>query len=366
VFLILWQFARTSPTAGAAKTLLQGVALVPGLGTASSVALLAIDVAQGDYAGTVGNALGLIPIGGGELAAGSRLAREASAIEREAREVGIIENAVRTCGAGSFTAGTSVLTDKGSRPIEDIKVGERVLSRDEQTGAQDWHFVMGTTVNKEPVYKLNLHSQKESAPQDELGVSAEHPFWVKGKGWTAAEELKSDSEVLNAHGEWLQVGSFESQTDEQITYNLSVEGGHSFFVGENQAWVHNNPGCGIIGKPQVTGTPGHPELQLSIAQTLADSGQYRNVYISRSYSTVARKEKIRLGTYGRKIPDIIGVRNNGVLDAFEVASRTDTVAGVPQALFDRNDAVITKLGSSVKGTLTILFPGSPQRILFHY
>jgi hypothetical protein len=157
----LQQFARTNPTVGAAKTLLQGVALVPGLGTASSVALLGIDLAQGDYAGVVGDALGLIPLGGGELAAGSRLAREASAIGREAQEVGIIENAVRTCGAGSFTAGTSVLTDKGSRPIEDIKVGERVLSRDEYTGAQDWHFVMATTVNKEPVYKLHLHGQKE-------------------------------------------------------------------------------------------------------------------------------------------------------------------------------------------------------------
>jgi hypothetical protein len=206
--------------------------------------LLGIDLAQGDYAGVVGDALGLIPLGGGELAAGSRLAREASAIGREAQEVGIIENAVRTCGAGSFTAGTSVLTDKGSRPIEDIKVGERVLSRDERTGAQDWHFVMATTVNKEPVYKLHLHGQEEGDPQDELGVSAEHPFWVKAKGWTAAAELKSDSEVQDAHGEWLQVGSLEPQSDEQITYNLSVEGSHSFFVGENWAWVHNNK-CNI-------------------------------------------------------------------------------------------------------------------------
>jgi hypothetical protein len=98
---------------------------------------------------------------------------------------------------------------------------------------------MGTTVNKEPVCKLHLHSQKEGDQQDELGVSAEHPFWVKAKGWTAAAELKSDSEVQDAHGEWLQVGSLEPQSDEQGTYNLSVEGSHSFFVGENWAWVHN-------------------------------------------------------------------------------------------------------------------------------
>jgi hypothetical protein len=99
--------------------------------------------------------------------------------------------------------------------------------------------VLATTVNKEPVYKLQLHGQKEGGQQDELGVSAEHPFWVKGKGWTAAAELKSDSEVQNAHGEWLQVGSLEPQLDEQTTYNLSVEGSHSFFVGQSQAWVHN-------------------------------------------------------------------------------------------------------------------------------
>jgi hypothetical protein len=84
---------------------------------------------------------------------------------------------------------------------------------------------MATTVNKEPVYKLSLHGQKEGGQQDELGVSA--------KGWTAAEELKSESEVLDAHGQWLQVGSFEPQLDEQETYNLTVEGSHSFFVGQS-------------------------------------------------------------------------------------------------------------------------------------
>jgi hypothetical protein len=101
---------------------------------------------------------------------------------------------------------------------------------------------MDTTVNKEPVYKLHLHGQKEGDLQEKIGVSAEHPFWVKSKGWTAAEELKSGSAVQDVRGEWLQVVSFEPQSDEQTTYNLSVEGSHSFFVSDSQVWVHNG-GC---------------------------------------------------------------------------------------------------------------------------
>jgi intein/homing endonuclease len=37
-----------------------------------------------------------------------------------------------TCNC--FTAGTKVLTDEGEKPIEEIKAGDKVLAKDDETG----------------------------------------------------------------------------------------------------------------------------------------------------------------------------------------------------------------------------------------
>jgi hypothetical protein len=43
-----------------------------------------------------------------------------------------IEKAINPCNC--FTAGTKVQTDEGEKPIEDIKVGDKVLAKDDETG----------------------------------------------------------------------------------------------------------------------------------------------------------------------------------------------------------------------------------------
>ncbi|WP_433946887.1 Hint domain-containing protein [Paenibacillus sp. SN-8-1] len=41
-----------------------------------------------------------------------------------------------------FTAGTKVLTDVGEKPIEEIEVGDKVLSKNEETGEVEYKEVV--------------------------------------------------------------------------------------------------------------------------------------------------------------------------------------------------------------------------------
>ena len=150
-------------------------------------------------------------------------------------------------------------------------------------------------------YVLFLQCQSASASgngvYDQVAVTGEHPFWVKGRGWTEAGKIEYD-DVLELQGgrkasvvaqEYIQqtpepnVGWLESAwgftSDEQAgyrvrfgersiaiekqktynweifdkyeresdrrlrtrVYNLEVEDGHTYYVGEEGAWVVKLP-----------------------------------------------------------------------------------------------------------------------------
>ncbi|TEU30217.1 polymorphic toxin-type HINT domain-containing protein [Alkanindiges illinoisensis] len=111
-----------------------------------------------------------------------------------------------------FAAGTLVHTDQGLVPIEQIKVGDRVLSKPEDgIGAQVYKSVVRTVkTDNVPVRLVKCIAQevrdqarrdRKYISDDELTniiVTANHPFWVVGKGWVQAEDLReSDSFELN-------------------------------------------------------------------------------------------------------------------------------------------------------------------------
>ncbi|MEI9983504.1 MAG: hypothetical protein WDN69_10030 [Aliidongia sp.] len=65
-------------------------------------------------------------------------------------------------------------------------------------------------------------------------------------------------------------------------------------------------------------TDGHAEAMNDLAEALARSGNYEYITIQRSLRTATG----RVGT-SRNIPDVIGVRRNGLVDQFEIRSNTD-------------------------------------------
>ena len=74
-----------------------------------------------------------------------------------------------------------------------------------------------------------------------IETTAEHPFYVEGRGFINAGDLKAGDEVRTADGSTAAVESFESITpDEPIkVYNFEVEDFHTYYVSEQKVLVHN-------------------------------------------------------------------------------------------------------------------------------
>ncbi len=108
-----------------------------------------------------------------------------------------------------FPAGTRITTDKGLKRIEDIQVGDMVLSRHESgIGEQEFKPVIRTVVHhNKPIFELTYAIVKNSTKAYGLSdtsilnlsrkgkvfgakATPNHPFWVKGQGWTNLEDLK--------------------------------------------------------------------------------------------------------------------------------------------------------------------------------
>ncbi len=76
-----------------------------------------------------------------------------------------------------------------------------------------------------------------------MGVTGNHPFWVKDKGWTESDLLKPGDLVQAKDGGWLKVESLTPRVERATGYNLEVETDHTYFVGNSGAWVHNGSRC---------------------------------------------------------------------------------------------------------------------------
>jgi hypothetical protein len=89
-----------------------------------------------------------------------------------------------------FAAGTPIRTPEGSKPIEDVKPGDMIGSA---PGAQ----VQEVFLTEQPIFMLHLGSSV-------IRTTAEHPFYVSGKGWTSAAKMPgatSDGEEAVVPGE---------------------------------------------------------------------------------------------------------------------------------------------------------------------
>ena len=100
---------------------------------------------------------------------------------------------VSVLGKSCFVAGTPILTPEGSKPIEELKPGDRVLSKGQfdPDGEVRAKPVLQTFMRTAAV--LNLHVEGRI-----IATTGEHPFYVKGKDWVEAHLLEKGDEAPNA------------------------------------------------------------------------------------------------------------------------------------------------------------------------
>ncbi|MCX4024712.1 RHS domain-containing protein [Endozoicomonas sp. SM1973] len=136
-----------------------------------------------------------------------------------------------------FIAGTLVKTKEGLKPIEEVEKGELVAARNDETAENSWQPVSALIAHPEQILYVTLTD--DEGQSETYGTTEEHPFWVQGKGWVEASELRLGDVVASHDGRVLQVGGVSLSDEHLPTYNLEVANAHTYFIGELGAWVHN-------------------------------------------------------------------------------------------------------------------------------
>ncbi|WP_258022740.1 polymorphic toxin-type HINT domain-containing protein [Brevibacillus formosus] len=151
-------------------------------------------------------------------------------------------------GCDCFTAGTKVLTAEGEKNIEDIQVGDKVLSKNEETGERAYKEVTATFNHEtDVIYQIHVGGQT-------IESTFNHPFYVKDKGWTYVKDLKVGDLLVQSDGNTLRIESIALLQKQVTVYNMTVDEFHTYFVSDLGIWVHNTncPWKTIVEEKNVT------------------------------------------------------------------------------------------------------------------
>lgn len=131
-----------------------------------------------------------------------------------------------------FAAGTPVHTLTGILPIEQIEIGDQVLTQHPRSGELSYQPVVAT-VHSQPgkVLKINLSDET-------IKATAIDRFWKVGQGWVMARDLKP-GDCLRSVGGVSAVKAVEDTVSEPV-FNLKVMHAQSFLVGRRGMLVHDN------------------------------------------------------------------------------------------------------------------------------
>ncbi len=131
-----------------------------------------------------------------------------------------------------FAAGTLVLTKDGPKPIETIEPGEFVYAASDRdpTGPVELKPVVEVYHNQ-PARLLNLHFG-----EDIIRSTFNHPFWVEGRGWIAAEKIQVGDCCRSREGKLVPLTDRFDNGEVEPVYNLHVAECRTYFV----ALVHSN------------------------------------------------------------------------------------------------------------------------------
>ncbi|MDR6117582.1 RHS repeat-associated protein [Aeromicrobium sp. SORGH_AS981] len=141
------------------------------------------------------------------------------------------------CSLNSFAGRTLVLMgDKSKKPIEKVRVGEKVWATDPKTGEKGRRTVTHVWKHRDALVDLKVDGETITTTED-------HPFWSESEGrFKDAEELWIGESLLRSDGHAVRAVGLDDPTWSGGTaYNLTVEELHTYHVGQASVLVHN---CG--------------------------------------------------------------------------------------------------------------------------
>ncbi len=174
----------------------------------------------------------------------------------------------RACGL-SFSADTPVETPDGEHPIGSLKVGDKVIAYDPETGQSseqtvehvwlnhdddlldvtlrndDANQVSAPSLLKDQRMQVAAHRMQISlttmASDETIQTTEKHPWLTVDKGWLKAGELQVGEQVVRLDGATATVTMLhERQGEQAYYYNLTVSRLHTYAVGSGRVVVHNS------------------------------------------------------------------------------------------------------------------------------
>jgi filamentous hemagglutinin len=242
---------------------LSWLGMIPGFGIVFDIVNVQISVARGNYDDAklyavlalpyVGTVAGVALLG---YALGQYLVADSHSAASQAEDPNKMLNPVYRVpwvsgrgGGNSFAAVTGV--DENGNPIttniEDLQIGDVVLSGNELDPSDPNHYALVTEVHSKTVYEQTQLTYVDDAGNIEvIKTTDNHEFYVEGTGWTTAAELQAGAILTLSDGQTATVlGTQTIAIPEGLTvYNLTVSDGSTYFVDEGQGsvsavWVHN-------------------------------------------------------------------------------------------------------------------------------
>ncbi|MEU2716936.1 RICIN domain-containing protein [Streptomyces sp. NPDC007205] len=155
------------------------------------------------------------------------------------RQVDVYEEARTACRVNSFPGTTRVVLADGShKSLQNVRVGDLLLATDPATGG----------VRGEPVTRTFHHATVDLVDVGltdggHLTSTPGHRFYVTGRGWTLASDLRSGQALRGPDGSARTVAAVldRHQAAPWTVYDLTVAGLHTFYAlaGGSPVLVHN-------------------------------------------------------------------------------------------------------------------------------
>ncbi len=137
-----------------------------------------------------------------------------------------------------FTAGTEIATARGPVPIEDLRVGDRVLTRDNGYRPIRWigarrfdAAALAEFPDLQPV-RIRKGALGNGLPERDLTVSPQHRMLLIGAG---AEALADETEILVAATDLVEMGIAEPAHHIEVVYYHLMFDAHEIVWG-NGCW----------------------------------------------------------------------------------------------------------------------------------
>ena len=248
-------------------------------------------------------------------------------------------------GPACFVAGTEVLAASSAgaaatKPVEKIKVGDWVWSRNEETGEEGFKPVVQLFRSEADTLVHLTYTTSATATPATLTGTPEHPFWsVDAQAWVGMQELTRGETLLLAHGMTATVTNtrIEHMSRPVTVYNFEVADWHTYHVGTPETgWVYVHNTC-VVGPYRTTGGhhihaqsafTGHPKYNGGNALSIGQQSMKANGWVH-GRATAAQQQLFRALARTNRVDtassaELMKIHNR-------IAELSLRKAGVPQA-----------------------------------